>query len=448
MTPRDDDLTLPPAIEARLRSIDDALPPTPPWHPPTEEPRPLRVVGVHPASRGPSVAVVLVVLAVVVVAGVWLGRQPAAVPGSEDPSGSATAGASAPVESAKPTTPAGTTAPGQPVVEVLRGADDGDSLFAQRNGCGSFVSADAATAIVFDGDDVDRAAGETGREAGWLEFTAEGGRAVRTWLGTDPVALAVDAATPLAAIGGRGDVWLGSTERVRRWVSLTTPAGRVAWWQTGSGVAAADACAPARATPVAFGGLRSITCGGLSLDACKAALDVARGAAPEAFGPDVDVVVESSCGPDRRCASGATVEIAAVPAGWTGLDGVRAFEVGDPQLMFVVRETTADTLPTHVLALVGRPSLPLPTFAAASTGACRLARREGALQGSPWDERVAWVGTSAVRWPFGFTARFVPDLELVSPNGAVIAREGDAMLLTGGLTAEDDVTFGACSVGG
>jgi hypothetical protein len=183
MTPRDDDLTLPPAIEARLRSIDDALPPTPPWHPPTEEPRPLRVVGVRPASRGPSVAVVLVVLAVVVGAGVWLGRQPAGMPGSGDPSGSATAGASAPVASAEPTAPAGTTAPGQPVVEVLRRADDGDSLFAQRNGCGSFVSADALSAIVFDGDDVDRAAGETGREAGWLELTAEGGQAVRIWLG-------------------------------------------------------------------------------------------------------------------------------------------------------------------------------------------------------------------------------------------------------------------------
>jgi hypothetical protein len=448
MTPRDDDPTLPPAIEARLRSIDDALPPTPPWRPPTEEPRPLRVVGVRPASRGPSVAVVLVALAVVVGAGVWLGRQPAAVPGSGDASGSATAGASAPVESAEPTATAGTPAPGQPVVEVLRGTDDGDSLFAKRNGCGSFVSADAAIAIVFDGADVDRAAAETGIEAGWLEFSAEGGRVVRVWLGSDVVALAIDAATPLVAIGGRGDVWLGSTERVGRWVSLTTPSGRVAWWQTGSGVAAAEGCAPARATPVAFGGLRSITCGRLSLDACKSALDVARGAAPEAFRPDVDVVVESSCGPNHRCAAGETVDIAANPAGWTGLDDVRAFEVGDPLLMFVVRETIADVLPTHVLALVGRPSLPLPTFAAASTGACRLARREGALQGSPWDERVAWVGTSAVRWPFGFTARFVPDLELVSPNGAVIAREGDAMLLTGGWTPEDHPKFGACSVGG
>ncbi|MEW6225099.1 MAG: hypothetical protein AB1627_10780 [Chloroflexota bacterium] len=448
MTPRDDDLSLPPAIEARLRSIDDALPPTPPWHPPTEEPRPLRVAGVRPASRGPSAAVLLVVLAAVVVAGVWLGRQPAVVPGSGDASASATAGASAPAASDGPTAPAGTTAPGRPVVEVLRGADDGDSLYARRNGCGSLVGADAATAIVFDGDDVDRAAAETGVDAGWLEVTAEGGQAVRVWLGTDPVALAVDAATPLAVIGGRGDVWLGSTERVGRWVSLTTPAGRVAWWQTGNSVAAAEGCAPARVTPVAFGGLRSITCGRLSLDACKSALDVARGAAPEAFGPDVDVVAESSCGPNNRCAAGATVDIAAVPAGWTGLDDVRAFEVGDPLLMFVVRETTADALPAHVLALVGRPSLPLPTFAAPSTGACRLARREGALQGSPWDERVAWVGTSAVRWPFGFTARFVPDLELVSPDGAVIAREGDSVVLGGGWTTEDRPTFGACSVNG
>jgi hypothetical protein len=447
MTPRDDDLTLPPAIEARLRSIDDALPPRPPWHPPTEEPSQLRVVGVRPASRGPSVAVVLVALAVVVGVGVWLGRQPASVPGSGDPSGSATAGASAPLESADPTTTTGTPAPGQPVVEVLRGADDGDSLFAQRNGCGSFVSADAATAIVFDGDDVDRAAEETGREAGWLEVTGAVGQTVRIWLGSDPVALAIDAATPLVVIGGRGDVWLGSTERVRRWISLTTPAGRVTWWQTGSGTAAAEGCAPARATPIAFGGLRSITCGRLSLDACKSALDLPRGSAPDAFGPGVDVVVESSCGPNQLCQAVETIDIAAVPAGWTGLDDVRAFEVGDPLLMFVVRETGADLLPPHVLALVGRPSLPLPTFATASTGSCRLARLEGTLQGSPWDERVAWIGTTAVRWPFGTTARFVPDLELVSPDGAVIARQGDSMVLGGGLTTEDG-TFGACSVNG
>ncbi|OGO54543.1 MAG: hypothetical protein A2V85_10955 [Chloroflexi bacterium RBG_16_72_14] len=157
-------------------------------------------------------------------------------------------------------------------------------------------------------------------------------------------------------------------------------------------------------------------------------------------------MAESSCGPNQRCAAGATVDIAAVPAGWTGLDDVRAFEVGDPLLMFVVRETTADRLPAHVLALVGRPSLRLPTFATAPT-VCLDARLGGTLHGSPWDERVAWIGTTAVRWPFGTTARFVPDLELVSPNGAVIAREGDSMVLGGGLTTEDG-TFGACSVNG
>ena len=270
---------------------------------------------------------------------------------------------------------------------------------------------------------------------------------MRVWLGSDLVALAIDTATPLVALGGRGDVWLGPTERVMRWVSVVTPAGRVAWRETGNSVAAAEGCAPARATPVAFGGLRSITCGRLSLDACKSALDLPRGSAPDAFGPDVDVVVESSCGPDQRCAMGATVDIAAVPAGWTGLDDVRAFEVGDPRLIFVVRETTVDGLPAHVLALVGRPSLSLPTFSTASTGACLDARLEGTLHGSPWDERVGWIGTTSVRWPFGITARFVPALELVSPEGAVIAREGDSMVLTGGLTAEDG-TFGACSVGG
>ena len=51
------------------------------------------------------------------------------------------------------------------------------------------------------------------------------------------------------------------------------------------------------------------------------------------------------------------------------------------------------------------------------------------MHGSPSDPRVAWLtfvdGTrQELVWPAGFTARFVPSLEILDPSGAVYAREG------------------------
>lgn len=49
-----------------------------------------------------------------------------------------------------------------------------------------------------------------------------------------------------------------------------------------------------------------------------------------------------------------------------------------------------------------------------------------------------------VRWQFGFSARLAPDLEIVAPDGTVIAREGAPVEGLGGGTTGDDATFSVC----
>ncbi len=49
-----------------------------------------------------------------------------------------------------------------------------------------------------------------------------------------------------------------------------------------------------------------------------------------------------------------------------------------------------------------------------------------------------------VRWPVGFSARLAPNLEIVAPDGKVIARAGEATEgLIGGYLGDDDV-FSVC----
>ncbi len=49
-----------------------------------------------------------------------------------------------------------------------------------------------------------------------------------------------------------------------------------------------------------------------------------------------------------------------------------------------------------------------------------------------------------VRWQFGFSARLAPELEIVAPDGKVIASEGQPVEgLGGGVTGNDD-TFSVC----
>lgn len=65
------------------------------------------------------------------------------------------------------------------------------------------------------------------------------------------------------------------------------------------------------------------------------------------------------------------------------------------------------------------------------------------LRGSASDARLVWAMSDRGRrmelaWPNGFSARFVPSLEVLDDHGDVFAREGDPVT-DGCLTAEDGV---------
>jgi hypothetical protein len=63
------------------------------------------------------------------------------------------------------------------------------------------------------------------------------------------------------------------------------------------------------------------------------------------------------------------------------------------------------------------------------------------LHGSPSDWRLAWLtlpdgSTRQLSWLAGTSARFTPDLEVIGPDGWVVAREGS--LITGTCTVAPD----------
>lgn len=62
------------------------------------------------------------------------------------------------------------------------------------------------------------------------------------------------------------------------------------------------------------------------------------------------------------------------------------------------------------------------------------------LRGSPDDPRLAWGSRGNQRlelvWPEGYSARFVPTLEVLDDAGKVIARDGDR--ITGGCLLGDE----------
>ena len=83
---------------------------------------------------------------------------------------------------------------------------------------------------------------------------------------------------------------------------------------------------------------------------------------------------------------------------------------------------------------------------------CEMALLEGILHGDHADPHVTWlIAPTGVRrellWPWGFTARFTPRLEVVAQDGAVVAREGDDLDLGGGFTTETE-EFAICEVNG
>jgi hypothetical protein len=76
-------------------------------------------------------------------------------------------------------------------------------------------------------------------------------------------------------------------------------------------------------------------------------------------------------------------------------------------------------------------TVPLPA-GQAEPFVCRgVGGGEVLLRGSSSDPRLTWetaldgTGRQEIVWPPGYRARFVPDLEVLDPNGHVIARDGD-----------------------
>jgi hypothetical protein len=94
----------------------------------------------------------------------------------------------------------------------------------------------------------------------------------------------------------------------------------------------------------------------------------------------------------------------------------------------------------------------LPHVKEAQPGTVRVCNDmalSGTLHGAQSDPRSAWVVSTSesrveISWPAGYSARFVPMLEVIGPGGAVVAREGDAITLGGSFDAVGSV-FEACS---
>jgi len=102
------------------------------------------------------------------------------------------------------------------------------------------------------------------------------------------------------------------------------------------------------------------------------------------------------------------------------------------------------------------PVVQLPTWSEApASGACPAAlmgrvtlRGDRRSQSRPvWVE--SWDGEQRdIVWPYGFSARFTPALELLNARGEVVAREGDVLDLGGGVVSALDPAFDfyACHV--
>ena len=74
----------------------------------------------------------------------------------------------------------------------------------------------------------------------------------------------------------------------------------------------------------------------------------------------------------------------------------------------------------------------LPTLSFLSTACAGIGLEGYRLAGDPSDPRVAWLASEAGRrrdvvFPPGFQARFEPALEILRPDGVVVAHEGDVV---------------------
>jgi hypothetical protein len=75
----------------------------------------------------------------------------------------------------------------------------------------------------------------------------------------------------------------------------------------------------------------------------------------------------------------------------------------------------------------------------------------GILHGSPTDARLAWLandagGRTELLWPWGFTARFTPELEVVARDGTVVGRHLQRIEVGGAY--DSDTLFRICWVAG
>ena len=81
----------------------------------------------------------------------------------------------------------------------------------------------------------------------------------------------------------------------------------------------------------------------------------------------------------------------------------------------------------------------LPTVASADNACAGIGLMNTTLAGDPSDPRLAWLVQPGgkrldVVWPPGFTARFVPTLEILDAAGDVVFRAGDPV--DGGCTGD------------
>ena len=102
--------------------------------------------------------------------------------------------------------------------------------------------------------------------------------------------------------------------------------------------------------------------------------------------------------------------------------------------LFAVAACSTD--PTPPPAPVSRPVL---LTIRSDPGGCRGVGIDATLHGSQLDPRVAWLMRDGRRteliWPTGYTARFVPRLQILDASGRVVFVEGEH--IKGACTAID-----------
>jgi len=131
---------------------------------------------------------------------------------------------------------------------------------------------------------------------------------------------------------------------------------------------------------------------------------------------------------------------------WTGIATLTFVLAACQQMPTPSAPTSPPTQPTPSAIPIVPMSLEpgtvrLPTNGASLGGGCLgVSFDEGILHGDRSDPHLAWVQTIDVRvevyFPLGFVGRFDPKLEVIAPDGSIVARDGDT--IEGGCTTADD----------